>query len=90
MAVHNTERLLLGLIDCKYGGKGVKKGVFNVLGGVSKILFWTTDCDDTHILGYHIDSNTKLTAAHVTVLLNWQTELQLLHTIFKLLHVHTN
>ena len=70
--------------------KGVKRGVFNVLGGVSKILFWTTDCDDTHILGYHNDGNTKLTAALVAVLLNWPTELQLLRTIFNLLHVHTN
>ena len=67
----------------------MKRGVFNVLEGLSKILFRTTDCDDTHILGYHNDSNTKLTATHVTVLLNWQTELQLLHTIFNLLHVHT-
>ena len=30
--VRNTERLLLGLTDCKYGGKGVKRGVFSVLG----------------------------------------------------------
>jgi len=29
--VQSTERLLLGLTDCKYGGKRVKRGVFSVL-----------------------------------------------------------
>ena len=37
-----------GLTDCKYGGKGVKRGVFNVLVGVSKIHFVTIECDIAH------------------------------------------
>ena len=56
MAVQNTERLLLGLTDCKYGGQRVTRGVFNVLGEVRKTRFGTTDCDDTHTLGYPNDS----------------------------------
>jgi len=32
LQVQNTDRMLLGLTDCKYGGQRVKGGVFNVLG----------------------------------------------------------
>jgi len=46
--VQNTERVLLGLTDCKYGGQQVERGVFNVLCEVSKIRFVTIDCDDAH------------------------------------------
>ena len=46
--VRNTERLLLGLTVCRYGGKGVKKGLFSVLCEVSKMCLGTVDCDDAH------------------------------------------
>jgi hypothetical protein len=46
--VQNVDSLLLGLTDCRYVGKGVKRGAFNVLGEVSKIRFGTIECDDAY------------------------------------------
>jgi hypothetical protein len=44
--VQNTEKLLLDLIECRYVGNRVKRGVFNSVGEVSNILFGTMDDDD--------------------------------------------
>jgi hypothetical protein len=44
--VQNTVKLLLDIIDHKYSGKRVRRGVFNFIGEVSKILFGTMDDDD--------------------------------------------
>jgi len=48
VVVQNGERMLLGLTGCRYGGEGVERGVFNVLGEVCKIHLGTADCDDAH------------------------------------------
>jgi hypothetical protein len=53
--VQNIERVLLGLTDCKYGGKRVERGVFNILCEVSKIRFVTIDCDDAHYYSEQIE-----------------------------------
>jgi hypothetical protein len=47
--------MLLGLTDCKYGGQRVERGVFNVLGEISKIHFGTIDCDDAHCYSEQIE-----------------------------------
>jgi hypothetical protein len=49
--VQSTERLLLGLTDCRYGGERVK----SVLCGVSKVRFGTIDCDDAHCYSEQIE-----------------------------------
>ena len=46
--VQNTDRLLVGCTDCKYGGQRLERAVFNLLCAVSKIRFVTIDCDDAH------------------------------------------
>ena len=51
--VQSAERELLGLTDCKYGEKRVRRGVFNVLDEVSKIRFGTIDCDEAHCYEYN-------------------------------------
>jgi hypothetical protein len=44
--VQCTEKLLLDITDHKYSRKRVRRGVFNFIGEVSKILFGTMDDDD--------------------------------------------
>jgi len=48
VVVQNAERVLLGLTDCRYGGKVVERVVFNVLGEVITIPLGKVDCDDAH------------------------------------------
>jgi hypothetical protein len=55
-----TERVLLGLTDCKYGGQRVKRRVFNVLGEVSKIRFGTFDCVDAHCYNEQIQRSEQI------------------------------
>jgi hypothetical protein len=50
-----TEIFLLGLTDFRYGGKGVKWGVCNILEEVSKIRLGTVDCDDAHCYSEQIE-----------------------------------
>ena len=53
--LQSTERLLLGLTDCKCGGERVKSRVFSVLCEVSKVRFVTIDCDVAHCCSEKIE-----------------------------------
>jgi hypothetical protein len=57
-----SEIFLLGLTGCRYGGMGVKRGVFNVLSEISKIRLGTVDCDDAHCYSeqiHRVDENSE-------------------------------
>ena len=58
----NTDRLLVGCTDCKYGGQRLERAVFNLLYAVSKICFVTIDCDDAHCCNEqikHLQENSE-------------------------------
>jgi Ran GTPase-activating protein (RanGAP) involved in mRNA processing and transport len=50
-----SEIFLLGLTDCRYSEKGVKRGVFKFLGEVSVIRLGTVDCDDAYCYSEQIE-----------------------------------
>ena len=56
--VQNTDRLLVGCTDCKYGGQRLERAGFNFLCAVSKIRFVTIDCDDAHCCNEQIKTFT--------------------------------
>jgi Ran GTPase-activating protein (RanGAP) involved in mRNA processing and transport len=54
-----SEIFLLGLTDCRYDGKGEKRGVFNVLGEVCVIRLGTVDCDDAHCYSEQVERSEQ-------------------------------
>jgi len=60
VVVQNGERVLLDLTCCRYGGKGVKSGVFNVLCEISEIRLGTFDCDDAQCYSEQIEGLRKI------------------------------
>jgi hypothetical protein len=72
--IKGTERLLLEITDPKYSRKRVRRGVFNFIGEVSKILFGTMDNEDAEYYNGQIrhfeenaDSMTNLMKQQLSV-----------------------